>query len=279
MKIGCSTVVFREYPLEKTLEEIRKIGYEYIETQGTNPWCNHVVVGKDDPVKFAEKVKSFGFMGVTSFWTPEGAVIAGGDDCVKTIARSIEWAAAAGIPVVNCGDGHKHQDMTDEYAFALLADRLLALIETAEKNKIKLAIEPHGTFSLTGAGLGRIMDISGSCHFGINYDCANIHRSGYVETRGSVSKWVNAKTDENEDEVGVLKKVIGRVVHFHAKDLDKNRNCTALGHGEVSVGECIGVLKQYGYDGAVSLETEGGMPLDETVGLARDSYDFLRSMF
>jgi sugar phosphate isomerase/epimerase len=275
MKIGCSTVVFREYDLDRVLEVIKKIGYEYIETQATNPWCNHVVINRDDPVKFAEKVKSFGFKGVTALWTPDGAMIPCGDKCVDTISRSLEWAAAAGIPVVNCGDGHKPADMSEEDAFKALRERLLRLIEVAEKNKVALAIEPHGTFSLTLNGLKKVMAVSDSKYFGINYDCANIHRSGYVETKENVSKWVDITAEENE--VTVLEGIINRIIHFHAKDLDKNRNCLALGTGEVLVRSCIDILKKHNYKGVVSLETEGGMPFEAIEKLAKKSYEFLKS--
>ena len=48
MKKTCGTVVFREYDLDRTLDAIYAAGYRYFETQATNPWCNHVVLDKDD---------------------------------------------------------------------------------------------------------------------------------------------------------------------------------------------------------------------------------------
>jgi len=273
IKIGCSTVVFREYELKRVLAAIRKIGYEYIETQATNPWCNHVVIDKDDPVSFKELTKAYGFRGVTALWTSEGALISCKDKCVETITRTIEWAAAADIPVVNCGDGLKPKEMTNEYAFKLFSERLLKLVEVAKKNKVIIAIEPHGTFSLTLDGLKKILSLSDSKYFGINYDCANIHRSGYVQTQKSGYTFVNGTSNENE--VIVLEGIKDRVVHFHAKDLDKDRNCTALGEGEVLVKECIDVLKKDNYNGVISLETEGGMPFEDIEVLAKKSYDFL----
>jgi sugar phosphate isomerase/epimerase len=273
MKIACGTVVFREYELEKVLAAIREIGYEWVETQSTNPWCNHVVVDKDDPIKYAQTVKKHGFFGTTALWTLQGALIPCGDDCVPTITRTIEWAGAAGIPVVNCGDGHKPDGMSETDAFARLSDRVLQLVEVAERNNVILAIEPHGTFSLTGAGLKRILSITKSPRFGINYDCANIHRSGYVETKNNGHSYVCGNTPENE--VTVLSGIINRVVHFHAKDLDKDRNCLPLGRGEVLVAQGLELLKKAGYTGAVSLETEGGMPFEASVALAKTSYQFL----
>jgi sugar phosphate isomerase/epimerase len=121
------------------------------------------------------------------------------------------------------------------------------------------------------------MDISGSKYFGINYDGANLHRSGYVETKDNVSQWISGENKNSENEADVLRErgIFSRVVHFHAKDLDKNRSCTALGKGEVLVRECIGILKEGGYDGVVSLETEGGMPFEAAAKLAKESYEFM----
>ncbi len=273
MKKGCGTVVYRQYELDRVLEAIKKAGYDYFETQSTNPWCNHVIIAQDDPVKFAEKAKSHGFLGVTSLWTNEGALIPGKETCVDTIKRTIEWAAAAGIPVVDFGDGHKPAEMSEADAFKILSDRILEILETAEKCKVKFALEPHGTFSLTGNGLEKILSISSSPYLGINYDCANVFRASYVETKNGVASWEQAGS--GEDEVKVLERIVSRVVHFHAKDLDCDKKCVALGEGSVKVKECIEILRKSGYTGAVSLETEGGMSFEDCDAIAQKSSVYL----
>ncbi len=291
-KIGCGSVVFREYELERALDAIYSAGYRYFETQATNPWCMHVVVDRDDPVRFADIAKAHGFLGVTSLWTAEGALIPAADSCVDTIKRTIKWAAAANIPIVDLGDGYRPDDMSEDDAFKRLSERLLELIETAEKYDVTLALEPHGSFSLTADGLERILSISSSKHFGINYDCANIRRAGFVETRDGAAAWRSigvsdetvqsatadtfAQSSAHESiEVSTLRRVVSRVVHFHAKDLDERGSCVPLGQGIVDVAGCILLLREAGYTGAVSLETEGGMPFDESYRLAAASHEFL----
>ena len=290
-KIGCGSVVFREYELERVLDAIYSAGYRYFETQATNPWCMHVVVDRDDPVRFADMAKAHGFLGVTSLWTAEGALIPAADSCVDTIRRTIEWAAAANIPIVDLGDGYKPDDMSEDDAFKRLSERLLCLIETAEKYDVTLALEPHGSFSLTADGLERILSISSSKYFGINYDCANIRRAGFVETRDGAAAWRSldtaqptsadtfAQSSAHESiEVSTLRRVISRVVHFHAKDLAPDGSCVALGQGSVDVSGCIELLREYGYAGAVSLETEGGMPFDDSLRLAAESREYLEGI-
>ena len=274
MKIGCGSVVYREHDIKRTLESIRNIGFEYFETQSTNPWCNHVIIEKDDPVKFADMAKSFGFKGITALWTNEGALISAGEKCTETIKRTIKWAAAANIPVVNFGDGSKPFEMSEEEAFKIYKERLIEILETAEKYKVTMALEPHGTFTLTGDGLIKLMQVSNSEYLGINYDPANIKRKGYMETKNGVASWKSIENSESETEI--LKRVISRVRHFHIKDLDVNHNCMPLGKGIVDLKGCIEVLKENGYTGAVSLETEGGMGFEETENLCRESYEFMK---
>lgn len=276
MKKGCGTVVFRKHDIDRTLAAIRSAGYEYFETQATNPWCNHVVIDRDDPISFAEKARSHGFLGITSLWTPEGALIPGGDKCVPTVRRAIEWAAAAQIPVLDFGDGHKPADMSDSDAFSRLQDRILELLEVAEKNHVILALEPHGTFSLTKEGLARILSISSSPYLGINYDPANIHRAAYVETRDGVPTW--RTLPQGSGEADILRSIADRVVHFHAKDLSENGSCVALGTGVVDLPGCIAVLKEQRYTGAVSLETEGGMTFEDSEALAVASSRYLDTL-
>lgn len=271
MKIGCGTVCFRKLPLKEALERIRRTGYEYVETQATGPWCPHVDVEKDDPQKFRELVGSLGFKGVTGLWSSHGAILPDAKS-VEGLTRTIRWAKEAGIPVVHAGDGKKPDTMSESDALKVLGERLAAILEVAEKCQVYLAIEPHGTFSLTADGLKKILALSPSKWLGINYDTANVHRATYVETANGAYKW--ALFGKRQDEVATLKEVAGRVVHVHVKDV-RGAACVALGEGEVNVRGCLDVLKVRGYAGALSLETEGDCEVDEMQRLIEASYRYL----
>ncbi len=103
MYIGCGTVLYRQFPLEPSLEAIRRIGYEYFETQAVGPWCPHINVEKDDPEMLVKLKNKFGFKGITGLWSLNGNIISNAN-AVESGIRSVEWAAAAGIPVVHTGD-------------------------------------------------------------------------------------------------------------------------------------------------------------------------------
>ncbi|MGE5530795.1 MAG: sugar phosphate isomerase/epimerase family protein, partial [Bacteroidota bacterium] len=251
MLIGCGTVCFRNLPLEDALRRIARAGYKWVETQATAPFCAHVDPWHDDPEAFVRLVADCGFEGVTGLWAPHGAILAD-PDSVAGVSAALEWAAAAGIPVVHAADGQKPEGLSDHDALSLLDDRLSAILAVAERSEVFLAIEPHGTFSLTPDGLETIMGLSDSAWLGINYDTANIHRATYVETVDGAYSW--KPMGESADEVATLERVIDRVVHCHVKDVAGARS-VALGEGEVDVTGCLQVLVSHGYNGAVSLET------------------------
>ena len=276
MKLGCGTVLFRKFDLERGLSAIRDIGFEYFETQAVGPWCPHVNVEKDDPEQLVKLKNKYGFKGITGLWMLNGNIICN-ENSISSGIRSIEWAAAAGIPMIHTGDGHKPQDISDEDAFKIFAERMEILLEYAKKNNVKIAIEPHGTFSLTVAGLRKMMALGSSDVLGINYDACNVHRAGYVESGNNQSGWDS--NSSAEDEVLVLKGIGDRVIHCHAKDyIMAEKRCVAIGTGEVRTKECVDYLKSIGYQGAVSLETEGGDDFDEVVKLATDSYRYLSNL-
>ena len=231
MRIGCGTVAFRTLPLKDALNRIKKAGYKYVETQATGPFCPHVDVDRDDPKKFKKLIEYFGFEGVTALWSTHGAIIPD-ELSLEYVDKCIRWAKEANIPVVNIGDGMKPEDMSEDEAWEILEERLIKILNTAEENETYLAIEPHGTFSLTSEGLERIMCISKSKWLGINYDTANIHRAVYVETKDGT--YMRKLAGEKKDEVTILKEIVKRVVHVHVKDV-KGTECVALGTGEVNI--------------------------------------------
>ncbi|NQT13559.1 MAG: sugar phosphate isomerase/epimerase [Planctomycetes bacterium] len=258
MKIGCGTVIFRKRPLKEAMQRIRRAGYDYVEPQATAPFCPHVDPWKDDPHEFRRLVREFGFKGVSALWAPHGAIIPDAKS-VDGITQAIRWAKEAGIPVVNAGDGRKPDGTSDEDALNRMRDRLAKILEVAEACQVYLAIEPHGTFSLTAEGLMKIMALSDSRWLGVNYDTANVHRATYVETVAGAYSWT--PYGQRQDEVATLRAIIDRVVHVHVKDVI-GAKCVALGKGEVNIKGCLQVLRQHGYKGVLSLETEGELEAD-----------------
>lgn len=271
MQVGCGTVCFRKLPIEEALQRIRRAGYDYVEPQAIPGWCPHIDLWKDDPQAFRRLVRNHGFKGVSAMWSPNGAIIPDAKS-VEGISQALRWAKEAGIPVVNAGDGKKPNGMSDDDALKLLRDRLAEILKVAAECQVYLAIEPHGTFSLTADGLKKIMELSDSKWLGVNYDTANVHRATYVETVAGAYSWT--PYGKPQDEVATLKAVVDRVVHFHVKDVT-GATCVPLGKGEVNIVGCLQVLKEHGYSGTLSLETEGEFDAEQGQLLIEASRDYL----
>ena len=138
-----------------------------------------------------------------------------------------------------------------------------------------LAIEPHGTFSLTADGLDKIMGLFDSKWLGINYDTANVHRVTYTKT--AVGAYPSEPFGRRQDEVATLKAVADRVVHTHIKDV-VGLDCVPLGEGTVNIAGCARFLQQHGYSGVLSLETEGDLDVEQNQRLIELSRAYLKGV-
>jgi sugar phosphate isomerase/epimerase len=274
VKIGCNTVDFRQYDFDIALEKIRTAGYEYVEVEANLKWCSHVDPWRDDPVRFKEKISSYGFKGCSAIGSHRELITS--EQGVKDIKRALEWARHAEVPVICTGEGRLGPNITEDNAVKILKDRYLEILEIAEKNKVFLAIEDHGSISLKPDGLPKLLSLADSKWFVVNFDTANIHRGDYVGTDSTKYEWkLGAKT--TFDEVALLKKVANRVQHVHIKDV-VGRDATTLGKGEINLVGCLKVLKETGYEGVLSYETEGFQDAEESYKMIVDSREFLLNL-
>lgn len=274
MKLGCNTVAFRKSGLDFALERIAKAGYKYVEVEANMSWCDHVRTDKDDPVKFRDKIKSFGFKGCSCIGSHRELITepTAEDDLV----HSLEFCAAAGVPVVATGEGRLAEGMKFEDALKILQPKLLRLTKVAAKCKVYLAMEPHGSISLSPGGLLKILALAPSQRLAVNFDTANPHRGDYV---GTTSKGFEWKLDQaaQGDELAVLRPVAKQVRHVHWKDV-QGRNAVVLGTGEVKLKDELRILKDAGYDGVLSYETEGWEDPDQSQKMIEQSLAWTKNL-
>lgn len=267
MRIGCNTVAFRKYGLDFALERISRAGYKYVEVEANLSWCDHVRTDKDDPVKFREKALAAGFAGISCIGSHRELISE--KTAEQDLRHSLEFAAAAGVPVVATGEGRMPAGMPQTEALEILKPKLERLAEVAEKCEVCLAMEPHGSLSLSPGGLGKILALAPSPWLMVNFDTANPRRGDYVGTTHEGFEW---KLDEaaRGDELAVLRPVAEKVRHVHWKDV-VGREAVTLGVGEVRLKEQLVILRDAGYDGTLSYETEGWQEADESQGMIEES--------
>jgi L-ribulose-5-phosphate 3-epimerase len=273
MEIGCNTVAFRRHSLDFALERIASAGYRYVEVEANLSWCPHADPWKDDPLFFKQKIERYGFKGVSAIGSHRELITS--EQGVKDIAQALDWCHEAGIPVVLTGEGRKPAEMTVEEALHILEDRLSYLACVAEKSRVVLALEDHGSISLTPDGLPQILALASNEWIGVNFDTANIHRGDYVGTdRGGYEWKLGAVTSYSEIEL--LNKVADRVKHTHIKDV-VGRDAVTLGQGEIDILGCLQILKTEGYSGVLSYETEGMQSPEESQAMITASKEYLEA--
>jgi sugar phosphate isomerase/epimerase len=271
MEIGCNTIAFRKYKLDFALEKIASAGYEYVEVEANLAWCSHVDPWKDDPMTFKEKIKNFGFKGVSAIGSHRELITS--EQGVKDIEKALIWAREADVPLILTGEGRKPEEMSQETALQILKGRLEQLSKVAEEQQVYLAMEDHGSISLTPDGLPTIISLVESDWLVVNFDTANIHRGDYVGTSREKYEWkLGAKTSYSETEL--LKKVAHRVKHLHIKDV-LGRDAVTLGKGEIDLIGCLNILHEAGFTGVLSYETEGWEEPEEAEDMIKQSREFL----
>ena len=271
MKIGCNTVDFRKHPFEKALQWIAEAGYEYVEVEANLSWCDHADPYRDDPVKFKEKIASYGFKGISGLGSHRELIT--DDQGAKDLEYALPWAKAAGVPVVLTGEGRLPEGMSEEEALKILKGRLERLTAVAEKSQVYLAMEPHGSISLRPGGLPKILALVQSPWLGVNFDTANPYRGTYVGTTHKGFEWKLAEKPQ-ANEVVVLTPVAHLVKHVHIKDVI-GKEAVALGKGAVNLMECLRILKRKGFEGVLSYETEGNQTEEEAKKLIAESRTYM----
>jgi L-ribulose-5-phosphate 3-epimerase len=274
MKIGCNTVAFRKYKLDFALERIAKAGYKYVEVEGNLSWCDHVRTDREDPVTFREKVRAAGFVGISCIGSHRELITE--PTAEEDLQHSLEFAAAAGVPLVATGEGRLPDGMTSQAALDTLKPKLERLAQIAEKCKVYLGMEPHGSLSLSPGGLEKILALAPSPWIVVNFDTANPHRGDYVGTTHEGFEW---KLDEaaRGDELAVLRPVAHKVKHVHWKDVS-GREAVTLGRGDVKLRDELVIMRDAGYDGVLSYETEGWEEPDESQSMIEESLTYTRNL-
>src|SRR5512144_127810 len=189
-----------EYAVKKAAE----IGYDYCEPMVhlgrellSEAGYFHSVSMFDDPLRIKRAcqkagVKLSGLSAHTPICKPEIGT--------EYLKQAIRFAAECGAPVVNTDEGPKPNWTTEEEDFVLMRYTLMEAAKFAEPRGILIGLECHQQYSKHPDGLDRIYRLVKSPAIGINFDTGNSYLAGQ-----DPYKW--------------LERVVGRLVHLHAKDI------------------------------------------------------------
>jgi sugar phosphate isomerase/epimerase len=233
------------------VERAAKIGYRIVEPLVhtgrellSEAGYYHSFSMDDDPLEMkdileAHGIRASGLSAHCPLMRPEVSV--------PYLQRAIRFAAALGAPVVNTDEGIRPPWVSGEDAFAVMKYTLTAVLRTAERHGVYVAIEPHQSITKTTEGLLRVATLAPSPMLKVNYDTGNAFLGG-------------------EDPYAGLRAVAHLLVHVHAKDISIRQSeaergkvtgtpvgC-ACGDGVIDWSKVAGILKASGYDGVLSVE-------------------------
>ena len=270
MQIGFHTDAFNSayFSFEKCLQWAQEHQVHFIECglmdgvswiHGLGYWP-HVALF-EDPVLLRRKMEGYG----VQFSQVDAAYPLSGKDGplrgVPYVMKAIAWAAQAGSPAVDTTDGlHAPSGLSDEEAMALMQRSYEQIVEVAEAHRIVVNIEPHGYFTTKPEFVGRMLQFCESPYLRLNFDTGNTYIAG-------------------QDPAAFLRQFLERVNHVHVKDVSPSlaeasrgqqagiavSHC-ALGDGvnAENIATCLGMLRDHGYRGVLSMECEGqGGPMIE----------------
>lgn len=211
----------------------------------------------NDPLEMKEILDRFGIRasGVsahTPLMRPEISV--------PYLEKAIRLAAVVGAPVVNTDEGIRPKWLDDDECFHVMRYTLKKVLQVAERHGIKVAIEPHQSFTTRTAGLLRIATLVDSPYLKINYDTGNAFLGG-------------------EDPYLGLQTVLPLLAHVHAKDISRQQSeddrgkvtgtpvgC-ACGEGMIDWIRVIRILREANWSGVLSVEC--GTPQQAAASLRR----------
>ncbi|MBP9900725.1 MAG: sugar phosphate isomerase/epimerase [Verrucomicrobiota bacterium] len=206
IKIGINLEFVRheDKSFEWGVAKAAELGYEYVEPMVhlgrellSEAGYFHSVSMLDDPLRIKRAcaksgVKLSGLSGHCPLIKPEISV--------EYLKQAIRFAAECGAPVVNSDEGPKPAWTTEAEDHVLMRYTLMEAAKVAEPRGVLIGLEPHQQYSKHPDGLDRIYRLVKSPAIGINFDTGNSYLCGH-----DPYKW--------------LARVVGRLVHLHAKDI------------------------------------------------------------
>ena len=177
------------------------------------------------------------------------------------VLKAIPWAKHAGCERIATTDGlFRPEGFSDEDAMDSMKRQYKQIMEVAEAYEIFINIEVHGYFTTQPDQLARMLDFVDSDYLRLNFDTGNSFIAG-------------------QDPVAFCERFKDKINHVHVKDVSESlaalvrggQTGIALSHCSAGEGanadnikQCMGILRDNGYTGHLSLECEGeGGPLLE----------------
>ena len=283
LKVGLHTGGFNSayYSFRKSVEwarehEVKNIECGFVDGVTWNHGLGYFphIASWEDPVAVREMLYENGVSlsqldAAFPISRPEGPSVA-----VPYVISAIRWAALANCPMIDTTDGlEKPEGYSEESILYSMRESYAYIMETAERYGITVTIETHGYFTSCPEYMERMLDFVDSPLLCMTFDTGNVFIAG-------------------EEPAPFLQRFTDRVGHVHVKDVASTlsqssrgkqsgigMSHSAIGEGENAgnITECLRILKESGFNGAVSLECDaaGGPVMERSLNWFLETVDGL----
>ncbi len=244
------------------IEKTAEIGFDAIEFSGLP------VKAHDDRIEFAGKIKkrvADAGLQFANFATPADMLRGSGGDLkaeIERVKKEVLVAQALGVDKMrhdatfgfNAGDKSAR---SFDYYLPRIAEGCREITEFAACLGIRTMVENHGRYSQDSLRIEALVNEVDHDNFGVLLDVGNF-------------------MCVDEDSVEAVGRLISYAFHVHFKDFHVKNGSTfnpgpgwfytrygtylrgaIIGHGDLPLSQCMNIIKQYGYDGTLSIEFEG----------------------
>ena len=234
--IGCTTVGYLRFPLERALDGIAAAGLHHIDLAAIPSYCEHVDVNDPDPARLDELRAGLERRGlaVTSI---SGHTDLTGDAGARHIEACIRLAPQIGATYVVTGTGAAG----DPEAAGRLLVNVRTLASLCEELGVLLALETQDDLLTSGAAASEFLSAVGSPAVGLNLDAAN------------VVYWSGRRPEAE------IAELAPHVIHTHIKDTAGgfgDYEFRPIGEGDIDFRLLFDALAGAGFDGPLMIEPE-----------------------
>jgi len=283
MKIGISSYSYHrlvkegKYTLFDAIEFTRKTGFDVIEFSDFDPPPGKSL--ESFAADLAKACKEAG-LGICDYATHADFLYGSDGDMNREVERlkgRVDISKILGAPLMRhdaCwGLKDNTRARTWRDAVKIMAPAIRELTEYAAARGIRTMTENHGIFLQDSARMEELVLAVNHPNYGLLVDMGNFMCA-------------------DEISINALATVMPYAFHVHAKDFlykdgaeprpddswfptrgGNHLRGTIVGHGVVSVGQCIQYIKKCGYDGVLSLEFEGP---EEPLDAIKRGYAYLK---
>jgi len=167
---------------------------------------------------------------------------------IPYLTKAIRFASDLGAPVVTTDEGIQPEGMSESEAFQIMRYTIRQVMRWAERYGVAVGLEPHQKLTVRKETFLRILDLSDSPCWRVNWDTGNFFLGG------------------QDDPYDALEAVADRLCHVHAKDISIEQateergvvtgtavGC-ACGEGEVDWPRVLEILRRHRYQGVLCVE-------------------------